>query len=32
MDCEDGLDPALKAQGYVLACVARAKGNVRIDA
>jgi ferredoxin-NADP reductase/cytochrome c2 len=32
MDCEDGLDPALKAQGYVLACVALAKGNVRIDA
>jgi ferredoxin-NADP reductase len=32
MDCEDGLDPALKAQGYVLACVARAQGNVRIDA
>jgi len=32
MDCEDGLDPALKAQGYVLACVARAQGNVRVDA
>jgi len=32
MDCEDGLDPALKAQGYVLACVARAQGNVRCDA
>jgi ferredoxin-NADP reductase len=32
MDCEDGLDPALKAQGYVLACVARAQGNARIDA
>jgi ferredoxin-NADP reductase len=32
MDSEDGLDPALKAQGYVLACVARASGNVSIDA
>jgi ferredoxin-NADP reductase len=32
MDQEDGLDPALKAQGYVLTCVARAKGNVRLDA
>jgi len=32
MDCEDGLEPALKAQGCVLACVARAQGNVRIDA
>jgi len=32
MDCQDGLDPALKAQGYVLACVARAQGNVRCDA
>ncbi len=32
MDREDGLDPALKAQGYVLACVARAQGKVRLDA
>jgi ferredoxin-NADP reductase len=32
MDHEDGLDPALKAQGYVLTCVARAKGDVRLDA
>jgi ferredoxin-NADP reductase len=32
MDREDGLDPDLKAQGYVLTCVARAKGNVRLDA
>ena len=32
MDHEDGLDPALKAKGYVLACVARAKGDVRLDA
>jgi ferredoxin-NADP reductase len=31
MDCEDGLDPALKAQGYVLTCVARATGEVRLD-
>jgi ferredoxin-NADP reductase len=31
MDYEDGLDPALKAQGYVLTCVARAKGEVRLD-
>jgi ferredoxin-NADP reductase len=32
MDHEDGLDPALKGQGYVLTCVARAKGEVRLDA
>jgi ferredoxin len=32
MDCEDGLQPALKDQGYVLACVARADGNIRLDA
>jgi ferredoxin-NADP reductase len=32
MDHEDGLDPALKAQGYVLTCVARAQGEVRLDA
>jgi ferredoxin-NADP reductase len=32
MDHEDGLDPALKAQGYVLTCVSRAKGEVRLDA
>jgi ferredoxin-NADP reductase len=32
MDCEDGLDPALKAQGYVLTCVARAQGDVRLEA
>ena len=31
MDHEDGLDPALKAQGYVLTCVARAIGEVRLD-
>lgn len=32
MDSEDGLDPALKAQGYVLTCVARAEGDIRLDA
>jgi ferredoxin-NADP reductase len=32
MDCEDGLDPALKSQGYILTCVARTEGNVRLDA
>jgi ferredoxin-NADP reductase/mono/diheme cytochrome c family protein len=32
MDCEDGLDADLKAQGYVLTCVARAQGDVRLDA
>ena len=32
MDHEDGLDPALKAKGYVLTCVGRAKGDVRLDA
>jgi glycine betaine catabolism B len=31
MDREDGLDPALKAQGYVLTCVGRPQGNVRLD-
>ncbi len=32
MDCEDGLQPPLKSQGYVLACVARADGNIQLDA
>ena len=32
MDREDGLDPALKAQGYVLTCVGRARGHVILDA
>ena len=32
MDREEGLDPVLKAQGYVLTCVARAHGDVRMDA
>lgn len=31
MDCEDGLQPALRSQGYILTCVARAQGNVRLD-
>jgi ferredoxin-nitrite reductase len=31
MDCEDGY-PALRAQGYVLTCVTRAQGDVRLDA
>lgn len=32
MDREDGLQPGLKSQGYVLPCVARADGNIRLDA
>jgi ferredoxin-NADP reductase len=32
MDSQDGLDADLKAQGYVLTCVARAQGDVRLDA
>jgi ferredoxin-NADP reductase len=32
MDSENGLDADLKAQGYVLTCVARAQGDVRLDA
>jgi ferredoxin-NADP reductase/DMSO/TMAO reductase YedYZ heme-binding membrane subunit len=32
MDAEDGLDPALKAQGYRLMCVGHARGPVRLDA
>ena len=32
MDAEDGLDPGLKAQGYILPCVARADGDVQLDA
>jgi ferredoxin-NADP reductase len=32
MDCEDGLQPALKAQGYVLTCVARGDGDIRLNA
>jgi ferredoxin-NADP reductase/mono/diheme cytochrome c family protein len=32
MASEEGLDPALKARGYVLTCVARAQGKVCLDA
>lgn len=32
METEDGLDPALRAQGYRLMCVGRARGPVRLDA
>ena len=32
MDAEEGLDPELRRQGYVLTCVGRAKGDVRLDA
>ena len=32
MDREDGLDPALNAQGFVLTCVGRARGDVSLDA
>jgi ferredoxin-NADP reductase len=31
MDSEDGLTPELKKGGYVLACVARPDGDVRLD-
>jgi ferredoxin len=32
MDAEDGLDPELRRQGYVLTCVGHARGDVRLDA
>jgi ferredoxin len=32
MDVEEGLDPGLRAQGYRLLCVGRAKGYVSLDA
>jgi ferredoxin-NADP reductase len=32
MDAEDGLDPDLKAEGYVLTCCGHAQGNVKLDA
>lgn len=32
MEVEDGLEPALRAQGYRLLCVGRARGGVRLDA
>ena len=31
MESEDGLSPALKAQGYILACVAHAAGDIVLD-
>lgn len=32
MDAEDGLDRELKARGYILPCVARAQGDVSLEA
>jgi hypothetical protein len=32
MDVEEGLDPISKAQGFVLTCVGRAEGTVKLDA
>jgi ferredoxin-NADP reductase len=32
MSCEDALDPSQKSRGYVLPCVGRAKGSIRLDA
>ena len=32
MDAEEGLDPESRAQGFVLTCVGRANGIVRLDA
>ena len=32
MEVEDGLDPALRAQGYRLLCVGRARGSVTLEA
>jgi ferredoxin-NADP reductase len=32
MDAEEGLDPRWKAQGFVLACVGHAEGDVKLDA
>src|SRR5260370_12178799 len=31
VECPDGVDPGWKARGYVLACVTRASGDVRLD-
>jgi glycine betaine catabolism B len=31
MESEDGLSPALKARGYILACVSRAAGDIVLD-
>jgi ferredoxin len=32
MEVEDGLEPALRAQGYRLLCVGRARGRVTLEA
>ena len=32
MDAEEGLDPESRAQGFVLTCVGRAHGVVKLDA
>jgi ferredoxin len=32
MDAEEGLDPDSRAQGFVLTCVGRADGAVKLDA
>jgi ferredoxin len=32
VDSPDGVDPRFKSQGYVLLCVSRAQGAVRLDA
>jgi ferredoxin len=32
MDAEDGLDPELRRQGFILPCVGRGQGDVRLDA
>jgi ferredoxin len=32
MDAEEGLDPESRSQGFVLTCVGRANGIVRLDA
>jgi ferredoxin len=32
MSCENGLDPESKARGFVLTCVGRPAGNVKLDA
>ena len=32
MDAEEGLDPELRRDGYILTCVGRAHGDVRLDA
>jgi len=32
MDSEDGLEPSDKAEGYILMCVGRPRGDVKVDA